>query len=441
MTKTILNEKRRAFINGDHIQRRRIQNQLNKKIIDAKQSYKIKVENLFKSNKSKDAWRGVKLLCGSKKKQPLIDPPNVQQYVNDLNAFYARFDVQDFKEERENILSMIKNVNEERIIVTREDTMNALKKIQYGKASGPDKIGSKLLKSCAEQFSSPICKIFQASLDQSTVPDEWKMSEIIPIPKINHPKEFNDFRPVALTSVIMKCLEHIVKKLICTSIDPLRDNLQFAYCQGRSVQDAGLTLLHQTCEHLENRNSQVRILFIDFSSAFNTIQPHVLLNKLKEMNVSSNLILWINSYLSQRPQYTKLNNAKSNIIITNTGAPQGCVLSPLLFTLYTNNCKSNYPSCSIIKYADDTAIVGKINKDNSTEFLNQVDLFVDWCNSHFLTLNVKKTKEMLIDFRVNKHVPDKIVIANEHVERVHEYKYLGMIMDDKLTGSANTQQV
>ena len=297
-------------------------------------------------------------MCGSKKKQPLIDPPNVQQYVNDLNAFYARFDVQDFKEERENILSMIKNVNEERIIVTREDTMNALKRIKYGKASGPDKIGSKLLKSCAEQLASPICKIFQASLDQSTVPDEWKMSEIIPIPKINHPKEFNDFRPVALTSVIMKCLEHIVKKLICTSIDPLRDNLQFAYCQGRSVQDAGLTLLHQTCEHLENRNSQVRILFIDFSSAFNTIQPHVLLNKLKEMNVSSNLILWINSYLSQRSQYTKLNNAKSNIIITNTGAPQGCVLSPLLFTLYTNNCKSNYPSCFIIKYADVTAIVG-----------------------------------------------------------------------------------
>ncbi|XP_045122694.1 probable glutamate receptor [Portunus trituberculatus] len=86
----------------------------------------------------------------------------------------------------------------------------------------------------------------------STVP------EIIPIPKCNHLKEFNDLRPVALTSAIMKCLEHIVKKLICISIATLRDNLQFAYCQGRSVQDANLTLLHRTCDHLENRNSQTR---------------------------------------------------------------------------------------------------------------------------------------------------------------------------------------
>ena len=68
-------------------------------------------------------------------------------------------------------------------------------------------------------------------------------------------------------------------------------------------------------------------------------------------------------------------------------------------------------------------------------------LFVNWCNNNFLSLNVKKTKEMVIDFRVNKYVPDPIVIASEQVERVKEYKYLGMIIDDKLSGSPNSDKV
>ena len=155
-----------------------------------------------------------------------------------------------------------------------------------------------------------------------------------------------------------------------------------------------------------------------------------MLRKLLEINVNGNLILWIYSYLSERPQYTRIKNVKSDIVFTNTGVPQGCVLAPLLFTLYTNDCSSNFPSSSIIKYADDTAIVGKVNNDDSNDFMAQVNNFVSWCNDNFLNLNVKKTKEMVIDFRVKNHVPDTIVIANEQVERVKEYMYIGMIIDD-----------
>ena len=105
------------------------------------------------------------------------------------------------------------------------------------------------------------------------------------------------------------------------------------------------------------RNTHVRILFIDFSSAFNPIQPHILLQKLVALNV--------NRKLTMRSQYTKLKNIKSSdIAITNTGAPQGCVLAPLLFVLYTNDCRSKYKTCSMIKYADDTATVGKISNDD-----------------------------------------------------------------------------
>ena len=103
--------------------------------------------------------------------------------------------------------------------------------------------------------------------------------------------------------------------------------------------------------------------------------------------------------------------------------------------------KSNFDSCSVVKYADDTAIVGKILNDNVSEYLDQVNRFVRWCNENFLNLNVKKTKEMIFDFRKRQSNIQLLDIASESVERVSEYKYLGIVIDNKLTGSQNTQLV
>ena len=96
-----------------------------------------------------------------------------------------------------------------------------------------------------------------------------------------------------------------------------------------------------------------------------------MMRKLFDMNVNSNLVAWIHSYLTLRPQYVKLNGAISDCIVTNTGAPQGCVLSPLLFTLYTNDCTSKYENCSVLKYADDTVIIGNISNNNETQYMKK----------------------------------------------------------------------
>ena len=159
------------------------------------------------------------------------------------------------------------------------------------------------------------------------------------------------------------------------------------------------------------------------------------------MNVNGNIISWIHSYLTDRPQYTKVNNIKSDVICTNMGAPQGCGLAPTVFVLYTNDCVSNYSSCSVIKYADDTAILGKINGDNVEEYLAQVNDFTIWCRQNYLDLNVKKNKEMISDFRKNRVEPDNIVINSEPVEIVTQYKYIGVIIDNQLSGSENTDMV
>ena len=168
-----------------------------------------------------------------------------------------------------------------------------------------------------------------------------------------------------------------------------------------------------------------------------------MLNKLLSLNVNPNLILWIHNYLRHRPQYVKFQSVMSKCIVTNTGAPQGCVLSPLQFSLYTNDCNSNLPNCQLFKYADDTAILGRLSKEQAglAEYKACIRDFIDWCQTNFLELNVSKTKELVFDFRRSQYVPEHTVINGENVEIVEEYKYMGTVIDKKLNWSSNIKRL
>ena len=115
---------------------------------------------------------------------------------------------------------------------------------------------------------------------------------------------------------------------------------------------------------------------------------------------------------------------------------------PILFSLYTNDCRGVLENCTIIKYSDDTVIIGKITQDNYINYLSQVEKFVVWCKDNYLTLNGKKNKEVIIDFR-EKYIndPESIIIEGETVERVSEYKYLGIVIDGELKSNVNTNVV
>ena len=145
----------------------------------------------------------------------------------------------------------------------------------------------------------------------------------------------------------MKSLERLVFKIL----DPAKlvDKCQFAYINKRGTEDAMLTLQHKLQEHLDKVRTFARVLFIDFSSAFNTIQPHLMVKKLLRMGVNNNLVLWINSFLTNRKQYVRYKSEISDTLTISTGGPQGCVLSAGLFIIYTSDKITANDNCFLMK--------------------------------------------------------------------------------------------
>lgn len=253
----------------------------------------------------------------------------------------------------------------------------------------------------------------------------------------------NDLRPVALSSHAMKAMERLVKQHILTLTTSQLDPLQFANQSHEGVDDAKAFIIDTIHKHLELPNTSARLLFADFSSAFNTLQPHILAERLHHnFNISSQLILWILDFLTNRTQQVRVNNNLSNLLTTSTGSPQGCVLSPLLFILCTNECRSTQLNCHLVKFADDTVLLSLLSGPtlHHGPVLQQ---FVEWCDSSCLELNVSKTKEMVVTFSSSRRELTTAATTTIHgspVETV-EYKYLGTILDNQLRFSSNTEGI
>ncbi len=227
----------------------------------------------------------------------------------------------------------------------------------------------------------------------------------------------------------------------CSSIPATLDPLQFAYRPNRSTDDAISQVLHSSLTHIDSKNGNyVRLLFIDYSSAFNTIVPTKLAVKLSDLGLNTSLCDWIQDFLTGRPQVVKVGQFTSNSITLNVGAPQGCVLSPLLYSLYTHDCVSSHSSTSIIKFADDTVVLGLINNDDEAAYLEEVERLTSWCQDNCLSLNVSKTKELIMDFRKRQQQPyTPLMISGTPVERVSSFKYLGVNISEDLTWTTHIQ--
>ena len=436
----ILKEKKHHT--NDDLKIKQIDREARSAIRREKRKFKKKTEEEFSRMNTKVAYEHLRTMTNdsnSNKPSP-VTSQNPLSFATELNTFYNRFDKSDFSTECARLMSDGQFI-EGSITITNEDVQKQLRKVKPNKAAGPDGLPAKLLHKCADSLAPAFQPLFQKSIEIGTIPKLWKTSTIIPVPKKPKSKELNNFRPVALTPLPMKCLEKIVLKNLLPFIEPHLDPLQFAYRSGRGVEDAIAVLLHKLLKHIETPSHYARILFADFSSAFNTMQRHILIEKLQNVQVPTELVQWTLDFLSDRRQRVKVGDTLSPELTTNTGAPQGCVLSPFLYITYTNNCQCS-GNCTCIKFADDSAILGLISdSDSETQYFQAIDNFSNWCNKHHLELNVSKTKELIVDFRRGQNSIEPVMIGNDAVEIVDTFKYLGVVLDSKLDFKAHVQAV
>ena len=437
--KEMLNGKKHALKHGTKEDRRRAQDRLRTEIEERKKNYREKLESLFDKNDYRGAWEGLQKITGYKPGNTRTRVDDEQRFSNDLNKFYARFDSIDYSENTKYELEQLDDHAHGPEITTAQ-VRTCFKRINPRKSCGPDNISGRILRECCNELAPVFANLFQKSLNTSTIPSMWKKSIIVPVPKKQRPATLNDYRPIALTSLIMKTFEQLVLQQLQRETYQFADPYQFAYRQQRSTEDAVLSLLHHMLQHLDSPRTSARILFVDFSSAFNTIQPHKMVQKLRSMNVNSNIIRWICSFLTNRTQCVRIGIHLSESVSISTGAPQGCALSPALFSLYTSDCRPIPPESDdkLFKYADDKALVGLIKNNDSSSYIQEVNNLVSWCDNNCLELNPKKTKEMHIDFRKTATTPAPLTIKGEDIEIVPSYKYLGVIIDNQLKWTENT---
>ncbi|KAI5098265.1 gastrula zinc finger protein XlCGF28.1-like [Silurus meridionalis] len=434
--RALLKQRDSAFRTGDKAALKTARAKLSRAIREAKRAHAKKIHDHFQdSGDTRRMWQGIQVITNYKTTSPACDRD--ASLPDALNDFYARFEVQNNVVVRKTIPPPTDQV----LCLTTAEVRKTLCRVNPRKSAGPDNIPGRVLRECAEQLADVFTDIFNISLSSNVVPTCLKTTTIVPVPKKSTVSCLNDYRPVALTPIVMKCFERLVMRHIKTQLPPSLDPMQFAYRPNRSTDDAISTTLHLALTHLDNKDSYVRMLFIDFSSAFNTIIPQHLIEKLNLLGLNTSLCNWILDFLTGRPQAVRIGNSISSTTTLSTGAPQGCVLSPLLFTLLTHDCAPTHSSNHIIKFADDTTVVGLISRNDESAYREEVQRLTAWCGANNLSLNVDKTKEMVVDFRRAQSDQSPLIIDGSSVEIVKSTKFLGVHLADNLTWSLNTSSI
>ncbi|KAK3507045.1 hypothetical protein QTP70_001910 [Hemibagrus guttatus] len=440
-------EKEAAFRSGDRGKYKEAKYRFSEEVRKAKTEHGERMQQQFQTNDSASVWKGLKAITNYKPRAP--HSVNDLRLANSLNEYYCRFERQwnspDPPQSFPHQLSPTQLHTSATphpppltpLTIKEEEVNRLFKRLNTRKATGPDSVSPSLLKHCANQLSPVFTDIFNTSLETCHVPACFKTSAIVPVPKKTKITGLNDYRPVALTSVVMKSFERLVLTYLKDITDPLLDPLQFAYRANRSVDDAVNMARHFILQHLDSPGSYARILFVDFSSAFNTIIPALLRDKLFQLNVPDSMCSWITDFLTDRRQFVRLGTHVSDLQHISTGSPQGCVLSPLLFSLYTNGCTSGHQSVKLLKFADDTTLIGLISDGNESAYRGEIDRLVSWCSTNNLELNSLKTVEMTVDFRKDPAPRPPVILCDSPVSSAESFCFLGTTITKELKWAQN----
>lgn len=256
----------------------------------------------------------------------------------------------------------------------KEDIELAIDELSMTAAAGPDEFPAVLLKKCKHILSEPLCRIWKHSLKHGIVPPILKMASIVPIHKGGSKGTPKNYRPIALTSHLIKIFEKVLRKYIVSYLEEneLLNNSQHGFRSGRSCLSQLIAHMDNILEGLE-RGDNVDVIYLDFAKAFDKVDIAVTLNKLQSLGISGGVLKWMKSFLVERKQYVTVDGNRSSLCDVRSGVPQGSVLGPLLFLVLIGDIDSNVSGSFVSSFADDTRI-GRSIKTESDVISLQADL-------------------------------------------------------------------
>ena len=329
------------------------------------------------------------------------------------------------------------------ITINPEGVHKLLTGLKMHKATGPDEIPTRLLKTLADELTPVISLFFQASLNQGIIPDDWKTANVVPVFKKGERNKAENYRPISLTSVTCKLLEHVICSSIMDHLDEhnILTNAQHGFRKQRSCTTQLILTIQDLAKSVDDRE-QVDVILLDFSKAFDRV-PHMrLLHKLKFYGIADNTHAWISDFLRNRSQKVLLDGISSETSPVQSGVPQGSVLGPLLFLLFINDLPDTISSQSTVKlFADDCVLYRKIKcEEDAIKLQQDLDQLQQWEVDWQMEFHPKKCQVLHVTNKRNI-IKASYNIHGHILEETDSAKYLGVNIHHKLSWNHHIQKV
>ena len=311
------------------------------------------------------------------------------------------------------------------------DFIDAINEISNNASAGPDGFPAILLKKCKETLSTPLYQIWRNCFDNGITPTRAKQSQICPIHKGDSTAIPANYRPIALTSHLVKIFEKILHKKIVHHLESnqLLNPSQHGFRAGRSClsqliahYDKILTLLDQ--------GANVDVIYLDFAKAFDKLDFNITLSKIKSLAIDGKVGRWLHSFLTNRFQSVIVNGIKSDPAPVISGVPQGSVIGPLLFLVLIGDIDKDIAHSFLSSFADDTRIGKGIHTPDEAQLLQKdMEAVYSWASNNNMLFNVKKFELLRYgNNRELKNTTNYISNTGSAIEEKTSTKDLGVVM-------------
>jgi ribonuclease HI len=334
---------------------------------------------------------------------------------------------------------------------TMRELKKALSKMKRKGAPGPDDIPPAFLKELGPRALGVLLDIFNESFALAECPQIWRLAIIVPLLKAGKsPKELKSFRPISLTSCVVKLLERLVAERMYYLVETrgFIHRFQAGFRKGRSCEDQILRVV----QAIENGFAQKKmersvLVLLDFSSAYDTVWKEKLLVSLHEQGIPLQIVRWLASFLNNRVARVRYGDALSSARTMRQGLPQGSVLSPLLFVLYINNLAKLLPEWATnVIFADDVSILcTHRDREEAVRMAQEaVDIVVGWSKEWKLNLNPTKSEVAFFStWTREQETPwePTIMIDGKRIPFNVIPKMLGVVLDTTLSFGEQVKEV